>query len=443
MKKTNTKRSLLCSVLALLLCFTMLVGTTFAWFTDSVTSANNVIKSGTLDIDLEYWDGSDWQDVEGASDILDDKALWEPGYADVAYFRIKNNGSLALKYKFGVSVISETPGVNAAGDSFLLSDYIYYDVIDDQKPTFADRETAMANATENTLISRGYAKVNTLDAGSDYVYLAMLIYMPTSVGNVANHNGTKIPEIKLGVNIIATQNTVEEDAFGKDYDAEANKLSQDPNGVYLIYDAQDLMTMNAMLNAPGLFGEWQRTYFKLMADVDMSGYDWLSIDEMFVTFDGNGYTISNLNCLPNSWDDRGGFFAYQGGGCIKNLTLKNVTAKGTQVGLFAGQTEGADIINCNVEGTNVLVWTGESPDTKLGSGVGIYAGLTVESSSDYSGKIDKDATVTIAKVGMTPKWDVDVYAGSLFNGCNPNVNIDDQRTDKTSPDLTLDEDRFT
>ena len=437
MKLSATKRSLICSVLALILCFTMLVGTTFAWFTDSVTSSNNVIMSGNLDIVLQDWDGSDWQDVEGSSEILDKNALWEPGYSEVVYLRVKNAGTLALKYKLGVSVVSEKPGKNAAGDSFLLSDYIYYDVVDGQKPTFADRATAMANATETTLISRGYAKIDTLDAGTDFEYLAMLIYMPTSVENVANHNGTDVPEINLGFNVVATQNTVEADAFGTDYDAAANQLTKDPSGVYLLFDAQDLMSMNAMLNAPGLFGEWQRTYFKLMADIDMSGYDWLSLDEMFVHFDGNGYTISNLNCLPNSWDDKAGFFAYQGGGCIQNLTLENVTARGSQVGIFAGQTEGADILNCNVAGTNVLVWTGESADAKLGSGVGIYAGLTVESSSDYTGKIFSDATVAIAKTGMTPLWNTDDYAGSLYTNCTPNVAIVDERTDKSGSDLTL------
>ena len=33
-----TKRALLASVIAILICFTMLIGTTFAWFTDSVES---------------------------------------------------------------------------------------------------------------------------------------------------------------------------------------------------------------------------------------------------------------------------------------------------------------------------------------------------------------------------------------------------------------------
>ena len=69
-KTRSTKKALLLSAFSLLICFSMLIGTTFAWFTDSVTSANNIIKSGNLDIELEYAvfndDGSfkAWKDVK-------------------------------------------------------------------------------------------------------------------------------------------------------------------------------------------------------------------------------------------------------------------------------------------------------------------------------------------------------------------------------------------
>ena len=111
-----TKRAMLSSVVALFLCFAMLMGTTYAWFTDSVTSENNVIKSGNLDVTLEYYKGGKWHDVQGASDIITNE-LWEPGATEIAYLRIKNNGSLALKYSLGVNIRSEKEGVNAAGPS--------------------------------------------------------------------------------------------------------------------------------------------------------------------------------------------------------------------------------------------------------------------------------------------------------------------------------------
>ena len=57
MKKNTTKRSLLASVLALAMCVTMLVGTTFAWFTDSASTSVNRIEAGKLNVALEMADG--------------------------------------------------------------------------------------------------------------------------------------------------------------------------------------------------------------------------------------------------------------------------------------------------------------------------------------------------------------------------------------------------
>ncbi len=220
MTNKTTKSALLTSSISLLLCFAMLLGTTFAWFTDNVTSTNNIIKSGNLDIELDYWDGDSWETVKDASDILSGDH-WEPGYVDVAYLRMRNAGSLALKYQFGVNIVSETDGVNKDGKNFKLSDYIYFDVVEGvngETNAYATREAAMAVATETTKISKGYTKVSSMEANSAPLYLAMVVYMPETVGNEANHNGTDIPQIDLGINVYATQFTSEEDSFGKDYD---------------------------------------------------------------------------------------------------------------------------------------------------------------------------------------------------------------------------------
>ena len=109
MTKKSTKRSLLLSVLALLVCASMLVGTTFAWFTDSVTSAGNIIKSGTLDVTMDWFDGTkavpavnstDWKDA--STGAIFDYTLWEPGYTEVRHIKIENKGSLALKYQLSI-----------------------------------------------------------------------------------------------------------------------------------------------------------------------------------------------------------------------------------------------------------------------------------------------------------------------------------------------------
>ena len=56
----TTKRALLSSVLAMLICITMLIGTTFAWFTDTASTAVNKIQAGTLNVALEMFDGTNW-----------------------------------------------------------------------------------------------------------------------------------------------------------------------------------------------------------------------------------------------------------------------------------------------------------------------------------------------------------------------------------------------
>ena len=99
----TTKRALISSVVALLVCFSMLIGTTYAWFTDSVTSAGNVIKTGNLDVEMYWADGTQavpsdengWTDA--STGAIFDYDNWEPGYIQVRHIKIANEGSLALK----------------------------------------------------------------------------------------------------------------------------------------------------------------------------------------------------------------------------------------------------------------------------------------------------------------------------------------------------------
>ena len=65
----------------------MLIGSTFAWFTDSVSSGKNRIVAGNLDVELEYYDGTDWQAVDGNTNVFEEGALWEPGHTEVVYLR--------------------------------------------------------------------------------------------------------------------------------------------------------------------------------------------------------------------------------------------------------------------------------------------------------------------------------------------------------------------
>ena len=119
MNNKTTKRALAISVVALFICFTMLIGTTYAWFTDVVTSSNNIIKTGILDAVVTWTDkpGSaedTWKDVQTDATPVFDYKLWEPGYVAVRQLKVVNNGTLAFKYKLQIVAkgsISDEDGV--------------------------------------------------------------------------------------------------------------------------------------------------------------------------------------------------------------------------------------------------------------------------------------------------------------------------------------------
>ena len=247
MHNKQTKRALLASVLSLVICAAMLVGTTFAWFTDSVTSGRNTIVAGNLDVELEYATVdttgalTDWTSVDGATDLFAD-GLWEPGYAQVVYLRVSNLGTLALKYQFSINITNETPGTNENGEQFLLSDYLQYGVVDGRDTAFATRAEAIA-AVQNPAPLDTYTKAGNLAAGADPQYVALVVYMPETVGNEANYRGNTIPTIELGLNLTATQDTVESDSFDNQYDAGAAvsteaelKAALEKGGVVEVWD---------------------------------------------------------------------------------------------------------------------------------------------------------------------------------------------------------------
>ena len=226
-KKNSTKKALLASALSLLLCISMLIGTTYAWFTDSVTSANNIIMSGNLDVALEYsTDMVNWTAVDANTNVFDDEALWEPGYTEVVYLRVSNMGSLAMKYMLGVNVANETEGKTRDDNTpFKLSDYIEYGIAKDVTAKYADRTAARAAITSAAKLNVAYSEefhlVGKTATATDTDVYALVVYMPESVGNEANHNGTDIPVINLGLSVLATQDTVESDSFNNQYDKDA------------------------------------------------------------------------------------------------------------------------------------------------------------------------------------------------------------------------------
>ena len=225
--KKATKRALLTSIMALVMCVVMLVGTTFAWFTDTASTGVNKIQAGNLDVKLMYsTDMQTWKEATDQTKLFDDNALWEPGYTQVVYLKVVNAGNLALKYEAGFSKnYTSNKGKNVNGDWYRVDNYLKIGTAE-VTTKFANREavwTAIA-ATEKTLakdvmLTDGWI---TLKAGEESEPFAVAIYMPTSVGNEANASKNRPSKVTgLGIEVRATQATVENDSFGPDYDANA------------------------------------------------------------------------------------------------------------------------------------------------------------------------------------------------------------------------------
>ena len=226
-KVGGTKRALLTSVLALVLSLAMLAGSTFAWFTDTASTGVNRIVSGNLDVGLEYWDKeSGWLDAENSKDLFDENALWEPGYTQIIYLRVANNGNLALTYAMQITPVHETVGVNVDGEEFKLSDYIKFGwmkftVDGDGTPVALDREAAQTGvgggAQLGTTLHRQAAE--PMAAGAEEL-VALVAWMPEDVGNESNYS-TVPPTIELSLKVLATQAAVESDSFNNTYDEDA------------------------------------------------------------------------------------------------------------------------------------------------------------------------------------------------------------------------------
>ena len=219
-KSKTTKRALLSSVIALLLSFSMLIGTTFAWFTDSVTSSGNIIKSGTLDVEMHWAEGTKdpaatdtaWKDASTGAIFNNDK--WEPGYVEVRHIKISNVGTLALKYQLHIF---------ANGDVSDLADVIDVYFVDPAVQV-ADR-TALASVEPVGTLAEvlagmpGNASGDLKASETDTVTLALK--MRETAGN--EYQNKEIGS-DFVIQLLATQLTSEKDSFDDQYDANAEFL---------------------------------------------------------------------------------------------------------------------------------------------------------------------------------------------------------------------------
>ena len=215
MTKTNNKKALLSSAFALVLSVAMLIGTTFAWFTDTASTGVNKIVSGNLKVDiigetsdshistLKFTKAGAETDAEAGAEIL-----WEPGCRYLTEgFRIANKGNLALKWKAQVNMNNIING-KVEGSTIAKDGKSLLDVIDFYVVTSTD-ENAEAVAIEDFV--GNLKKTET----SEVYYIKGV--MQTTAGN--DYQDLTLDGIT--VTVIAAQDTVENDSFDNQYDKDA------------------------------------------------------------------------------------------------------------------------------------------------------------------------------------------------------------------------------
>ena len=353
-----TKRALLTSVMALVMCVVMLVGTTFAWFTDTATTNVNTIKAGNLKVQLQVKENDQWVDAKGktlqfvkAAAGKDQKVLWEPGAEyKLPELKVVNNGSLKLKYTIAITGINGDAKLNEAID-WTIND-------------------AAFNLTEQTL-----------DATAESAPFTIKGHMKENAGN--EYQGLSIDGI--GITVYATQAVGEYDSTRDNYDENATY----PTGATIVGLNGTYDSLTAAMVA------WRESKNILTTGGNMGGHpaELTSVDTIswvisgsVGTGDGTGVVGTSGSLLSGGYiypsivisnvyikgvnnaelkNEIGGDYALSSGGKnvvydgitfpeyvsfntdAENVTFKNCTFKG---GLKVMKAINVTVDNCNFEG---------------------------------------------------------------------------------------------
>ena len=428
--KRATKRALLTSVMALVMCVVMLVGTTFAWFTDTASTGVNKIVSGNLKVDI-IGENSDSHveklnfkkaattDAEAGAEIL-----WEPGCRYLTEgFRIANKGNLALKWKAQVN-----KGTTVANEgNFDLLDVIDFYLVT-KAANGTETETALDEFTGNL------KKTET----SDVYYIKGV--MQTTAGN--DYQGLTLDGISITV--IATQDTVENDSFDNQYDKDAP------------LDFEPVATVDE-LKAAAAAGK------NVLLTQDVTLTDALTFNNA-VTIDLNGKTLATgLNSNGYSLVTKGdativngtykGTGTARGIGAYGNLKMSHVTVDvAGQVGVACSTSDSQYTIeDSTIKGGYALCNFGNNATIKVsnstleGKTIGLYhngsnsgLNLTVTGTKINAGNNGTDATGVYIS-GSTATTAAGGYQKASFTDCTikGNAAVEVKYTDLTLNNCTV------
>lgn len=235
-RKNATLKALFTSVLSLLLCVSMLVGTTFAWFTDSVTTGLNTIAAGVLDVELCHSNAAVNNervdsDTELFLDLKGNSILWEPGVVAYENLTIANVGDLALIYRLTLVTDNENFVMEDDGSLYGLSQVLKVGFVKGGV-TASERVGVIESVDMSgwTTLAEFQRSGSLLPEGkgvSQQTWGVVIYWEPGESDNLWNlNNGKKLTEgdvlsIDLGIRLVATQEQFEPDSFGSDYDGGA------------------------------------------------------------------------------------------------------------------------------------------------------------------------------------------------------------------------------
>ena len=302
----STKRALISGALAILMCTAMLIGTTFAWFTDTASTAVNKIQAGNLAIQLLAEDGVtsiegktlEWQKAAGTEN---ETILWEPGCTyKLSPIIVKNAGSLALKYKIQIA--------NIDGDA-KLNEAIIWTVND----VSFDEEKALSAGEFDILTIEGHMME---DAGNEYQGL--------SIDGVV-------------ITVVATQLSEEKDSYDEKYDKDATYPIADIGGL------KDAITKNGTYNViEDITTDEQLLVKNAVVTIDATGKTINNTEDIWA--DGKAYALISASGSATDLTIAGGSFIAKENDCFTidiwdgaSVTIKNGTFSGNSSCVYVGE----------------------------------------------------------------------------------------------------------
>ena len=206
----TTKVALAIGILIMVLWSVLGTGTSLAWFQDESEAVKNVFNFAVFDLDVEYKNDwmTDYDKLELDSNVFGDEALYEPGYTQVVYLRVNNLSTVDMRYKLSVDLRSVRTAKNIYGADIYLPNYLRYGVVFADSETMLERDVAriVADRDMSELKLNSYSEWDNVTMSVDDVrYVAIVVYMPEEVDNIANYRDDHAPSVEMGLTIYAEQ----------------------------------------------------------------------------------------------------------------------------------------------------------------------------------------------------------------------------------------------